>query len=50
MLRQDLTTIVLVGAGPTGVELASSLAVLVRTRLKSEFRRIDLAKTRAQRQ
>jgi len=46
ILRQDLTTIVLVGAGPTGVELASSLAVLVRTRLKAEFRRIDLAKTR----
>jgi NADH:ubiquinone reductase (H+-translocating) len=35
-----------VGAGPTGVELASSLAVLVRTRLKVEFRRINLAATR----
>jgi NADH dehydrogenase len=46
ILRQDLMTIVLVGAGPTGVELASSLAVLVRTKLKAEFRRIDLAKTR----
>jgi NADH dehydrogenase len=46
IVRQNLTTIVLVGAGPTGVELASSLAVLVRTKLKAEFRRIDLAKTR----
>jgi NADH dehydrogenase len=46
ILRQDLTTIVLVGAGPTGVELAAALAVLVHTKLKIEFRRIDLAKTR----
>jgi NADH dehydrogenase len=44
--RQDFLTFVLVGAGPTGVELASSLAVLVRTSLKTEFRRINLAATR----
>jgi NADH dehydrogenase len=44
--RPDLLTFVLVGAGPTGVELASSLAVLVRTKLKAEFRRINLAATR----
>src|SRR6202040_3382957 len=44
--RQDFLTFVLVGAGPTGVELASSLAVLVRTKLKTEFRRINLAATR----
>jgi NADH dehydrogenase len=44
--RQDFLTFVLVGAGPTGVELASSLAVLVRTSLKSEFRRINLVATR----
>jgi len=44
--RQDLLTFVLVGAGPTGVELASSLAVLVRTSLKEEFHRINLATTR----
>jgi NADH dehydrogenase len=43
--RQDLLTFVLVGAGPTGVELAASLAVLVRTKLKAEFRRINLAAT-----
>jgi NADH dehydrogenase len=44
--RPDLLTFVLVGAGPTGVELASSLAVLARTKLKAEFRRINLAATR----
>jgi NADH dehydrogenase len=44
--RQQFQTFVLVGAGPTGVELASSLAVLVRTKLKTEFRRINLAATR----
>ena len=44
--RQNFLTFVLVGAGPTGVELASSLAVLVRTKLKAEFRRINLAATR----
>jgi NADH dehydrogenase len=44
--RQDCLTFVLVGAGPTGVELASSLAVLVRTSLRAEFRRINLAATR----
>src|SRR6185503_5484156 len=37
----DLLTLVLVGAGPTGVEMAAALAVLVRTTLRSEFRRID---------
>ena len=45
-MRRELLTFVLVGAGPTGVELAASLAVLVRTKLKAEFRRIDLAATR----
>src|ERR1700720_4891605 len=39
--HQDLLTFILVGAGPTGVEMAGALAVLVRTSLKSEFRRID---------
>jgi NADH:ubiquinone reductase (H+-translocating) len=41
--HQDLLTFVLVGAGPTGVELAAALAVLVRSMLKTEFRRIDPA-------
>jgi NADH dehydrogenase len=37
----ELLTFVLVGAGPTGVEMAGALAILVRTALKSDFRRID---------
>src|SRR5262252_5680211 len=39
--HHDLLTFVLVGAGPTGVELAAALAIFVRTSLRSEFRRID---------
>ena len=39
--HRDLLTFVLVGAGPTGVELAAALAVMVHTTLRSEFRRID---------
>jgi len=39
--HRDLLTFVLVGAGPTGVEMASAIAVLVRNTLRSEFRRID---------
>jgi NADH:ubiquinone reductase (H+-translocating) len=37
----DLLTFVLVGAGPTGVEMASAMADLVSRALRSEFRRID---------
>jgi NADH dehydrogenase len=37
----DLLTFVLVGAGPTGVEMASAIAVLVRNTLESEFRRVN---------
>src|SRR6201993_4472618 len=44
--HQDLLTFVLVGAGPTGVEMAGALAILVRTTLKSDFRRIDPASAR----
>ena len=44
--HRDLLTVVLVGAGPTGVELAGALAHLVRTTLRSEFRRIDPASAR----
>jgi NADH dehydrogenase FAD-containing subunit len=44
--HRDLLTFVLVGAGPTGVEMAGALAVLVRTTLKSEFRRIDPSSAR----
>src|SRR6266567_1327867 len=44
--HRDLLTFVLVGAGPTGVEMASAIAILVRNTLRSEFRRIDPAVTR----
>src|ERR1700730_9680099 len=44
--HRDLLTFVLVGAGPTGVEMAGALAVLVRSTLKSEFRRIEPASAR----
>jgi len=44
--HRDLLTFVLVGAGPTGVETAAAIAVLIRDSLKSEFRRIDLASAR----
>jgi NADH dehydrogenase len=36
-------TFVLVGGGPTGVELAASMAQLATTTLRSQFRRIDPA-------
>jgi NADH:ubiquinone reductase (H+-translocating) len=38
--HRELLTFILVGAGPTGVEMAGALAVLVRGTLKSEFRRV----------
>src|SRR5712692_519685 len=44
--HRDLLTFVLVGAGPTGVEMAGAIADLVRNTLRSEFRRIDPASTR----
>ena len=44
--HRDLLTFILVGAGPTGVEMASAIAVLVSNTLKSEFRRIDPAAAR----
>jgi len=37
--------LVLVGAGPSGVELAASLAQLVKVTLRGNFRRIDPART-----
>jgi NADH dehydrogenase len=39
--HRDLLTFVLVGAGPTGVEMAGAIAVLVRNTLRPQFRRID---------
>lgn len=42
--RQRLMTIVVVGGGPTGVELAGAFAELARQVLKRDFRRIDPTK------
>jgi NADH dehydrogenase len=39
--HQDLLTFVLVGAGPTGVEMSAAIATLIRNSLRSDFRRID---------
>jgi len=39
--RERLMTIVIVGGGPTGVELAGAFAELARTVLSRDFRRID---------
>src|SRR6266404_945067 len=44
--HRDLLTFILVGGGPTGVEMAAAIAVLVRSTFKSEFRRIDPALAR----
>lgn len=44
--RQRLLTFVLIGAGPTGVEMAGAIAELRRYTLRHEFRRIDPAAAR----
>src|ERR1700747_3669555 len=43
--RARAMTFVLVGAGPTGVELAASLAQMVKVTLRGNFHRIDPAET-----
>src|SRR5262249_56777368 len=43
--RARQMTFVLVGAGPSGVELAGSLADLVKVTLRGNFRRIDPSKS-----
>jgi NADH dehydrogenase len=40
-VHRDLLTFVLVGAGPAGVEMAGAIAVLIRSSLRTQFRRID---------
>ncbi len=40
-IRRALLTFVIVGAGPTGVELAGALAEIARHTLAADFRRID---------
>jgi NADH:ubiquinone reductase (H+-translocating) len=44
--RDAWLTFVIVGGGPTGVELAGTLAEIARHTLKREFRRIDPTKAR----
>ena len=39
--RKALLTFVMVGAGPTGVEMASAIAVMTQTTFRQDFRRID---------
>jgi putative oxidoreductase len=44
--RQALLTFLIVGAGPTGVELAGAIAELARFGMEKEFRRFDPASAR----
>ena len=44
--QNALLTFVVVGGGPTGVEMAGAIADLARHTLRGEFRRIDPAKAR----
>ena len=43
--RQALMTFVIIGGGPTGVELAGTLGELTQRTLKNHFRSIDPAET-----
>lgn len=45
-IKKALLTFVVVGAGPTGVELAGAIADLANATLKRDFRNIDTAQTR----
>lgn len=45
-LRETLLSFVIVGGGPTGVELAGALAELARQGMEDEFRRIDPSKAK----
>ncbi len=44
--QQALLTFVIVGGGPTGVELAGAIAEVARQTLRRDFRRIDPRRTR----
>jgi NADH:ubiquinone reductase (H+-translocating) len=46
MLRDALLTFVVIGAGPTGVEMAGTMAEIARHTLPGEFRRINPASAR----
>ena len=44
--RQRLTTFVIVGGGPTGVELAGMMIEIVRKAMPRDFRNVDTRRTR----
>jgi NADH dehydrogenase len=44
-IRRSAQTFVIVGAGPTGVEMAGAIAELARHALAADFRKIDARKT-----
>ena len=44
--REELLTFVIVGGGPTGVELAGAMPYIARKALAPDFRRVDTRKTR----
>jgi NADH dehydrogenase len=44
--REELLTFVIVGGGPTGVELAGAIPFIAKNALASEFRRVDTRRTR----
>ncbi|MEO7965252.1 MAG: NAD(P)/FAD-dependent oxidoreductase [Gemmatimonadaceae bacterium] len=44
--REALQTVVIVGGGPTGVELAGLMATIARDVMHADFRSIDTSKTR----
>jgi NADH:quinone reductase (non-electrogenic) len=44
--REALTTFVIVGGGPTGVELAGMMIEIARRAMPRDFRRVDTCKTR----
>jgi NADH:ubiquinone reductase (H+-translocating) len=46
MRRESLLTFVVIGGGPTGVEMAGTMAEIARDTLPGEFRRIDPASAR----
>jgi NADH dehydrogenase len=46
VLRSQMLNFVVVGAGPTGVEMAGTMAEIARHTLRGEFRRIDPATAR----
>ena len=45
-VRDELLTFVVVGGGPTGVEIAGQLAILARSTLNRQFSRIDTTRAR----